>query len=351
MRDSIFYSSIRSLFVAFCAVVGIGLGIVFFSIIVGVLSTSTESNLKTVSTEEILPNAEGQREVLSKKAPIILQVDVDGIIGTEGLSAHSIKQQLIESREGDYKDDRVKGVLININTPGGTVVDADGIYRALKEYKELYKVPVYAFVDGLCASGGMYVASSADKIYATDVSIIGSVGVIAPTFMNFTKLMEKIGVEALTISAGKDKDALNPLRPWKPDEDKNYKELIEYYYQHFVNVVTSNRSGINKEKLIQDYGARVFNAESAQEHGFIDSGKSTLKEALKDLVKAANIEGNYQVIRLERKDWWSMLFADSKFTGLSTLLTGKITHQLQLTPDLDPALQNKFLYMYSPNLK
>lgn len=65
--------------------------------------------------------------------------------------------------------------LVYINTPGGTVVDADGIYRALLEYKTKYDVPIYAYIDGLCASGGMYVALAADKIFASDVSLIGSV--------------------------------------------------------------------------------------------------------------------------------------------------------------------------------
>lgn len=352
MRDSIFYSAIRSLFVAFCAVIGIGLGIVFFTILIGALSTKTDNQLTTVNEQEIMPNAEGKREVLTATSPILLQINIDGIIGTEGLSMGTIKQQLIESREGDFKGDRVKGVLVYIDSPGGTVTDADGIYRALKAYKEKYKVPVYAYVNGLCASGGMYIACAADKVYSNDTSLIGSIGVIMPTFMNFTKLLDKVGVETMTLSIGTDKDAMNPLRPWKAGEEKNFQDIIAYYYNHFVNIVTSNRSSVNKEKLVNDYGARVFTAPQAMENGFIDSSTSSIGETIKELAKEAKIEGDYQVIKLENKDWWTKLFSGKgSMSQALGLLSGKITHQVQLSSELDPCLQNKFLYLYSPGLK
>lgn len=350
MRDSIFNSAIRSLFVAFFAIIGVGLGFFALMILVGVLSeSSTENKLTTVNTQEIMPNGSGKREALAKDTPVILQINVDGIIGTEGLSTHTVKQQLIESREGDFKDDRVKGVLVYINTPGGTVIDADGIYRSLKEYKEKYKVPVYAFVDGLCASGGMYVASATDKIYASEVSLIGSVGVIAPSFLNFTKLLEKVGVDALTISAGKDKDALNPLRPWKSGEEKNYKDIIDYYYGQFVNIVSSNRTELNKEKLVKDYGARIFAAPEAKELGFIDNPHATIGDTIKELVKAAKIEDNYQVIKLEKKEWWNYLFSNESVSfSKMPFFSGKMEHHIHLIPGMEPSMQNQFLYLYRP---
>lgn len=350
MRDSIFYSAIRSLFTAFCAVLGIGLGILFFSILLGTLSNSSENQLSTVNEQEIMPNAEGKREVLASTTPVLLQINVDGIIGSEGLTMHTIKQQLIESREGDFKDDRVKGVLVYIDSPGGTVTDADGIYRSLKEYKEKYQVPIYAYVNGLCASGGMYVACAADKVYSNDTSLIGSIGVIIPTFMNFTKLLEKIGVDTKTLSIGTDKDAMNPLRPWKPGEEKNYEDIISYYYNHFIDIVSQNRSGVNKEKLVNDYGARIFTAPIALENGFIDNSNSTIGETIKELAKVAKIEDSYQVIKLEQKDWWTKLFS-SKSSGNHALglLSGQVTHKFSLA-EWDPAIGNQFLYLYHPGL-
>lgn len=347
MRDSILYSALRALIVSFCIVLGLCLGFIFLSMLLASMTTSSpDTKLTTVHTEEIMPNALGKRETVSSTSPVLLQINIDGIIGTEELSEKSIRQQLVESREGHFKDDRVKGILLYINTPGGTVTDADGIYRALKDYKEKYHVPIYAYVDGLCASGGMYVALAADKIYATDTSLIGSVGVIAPTFMNLTKLLEKIGVETLTISAGKDKDALNPLRPWKAGEDENYRQIINYYYDHFVNLVTTHRPEITKEKLIQDYGAHIFPAPDALKFGFIDHTNASLSDALHGLLNEIGItDDQYQVIRLENKGWWKTLFSSE--TNL--LFRGKIEHQLHISPEIDILAKNQYLYLYYPN--
>lgn len=346
MRDSIFYAAFRSLFTALFGVIGIGLGLILILLLIGSVSmsdTKIDSKLKTTNVEEILPNAEGKRQQLSKEAPVILQIDIDGIIGTEDLDRHTIRKQLVESREGSFKNNRVKAILLHINTPGGTVVDADGIYRALKEYKERYKVPVYAYVDGLCASGGLYVAAAADKIYASDVSLIGSVGVLAPTFANLSKMLEKIGIETLTLTAGKDKDAMNPFRPWKPGEEQNYQDLIDYYYRHFVNIMVNNRP-INKEELIKDYGAQVFTAPEAVNRGFIDVSDISLGETIKQINKEIGIDSDYyQVVKLKQKDWWSRLFSEN-----SLLRTGKIQHDVTFMPEMDLALRGQFLYLYRP---
>jgi protease IV len=346
MRDSILYSAIRALFVAFCVVIGLCLGFIFISVLLGsLIGTTTESRLTTVNTEEILPNAKGQRESLSNDAPVILQIDINGVIGMNDLDAPSIRQLLVESREGNLKDDRVKGVLLHINTPGGTANDADGIFRALLDYKKKYQVPIYAYVDGLCASGGIYVALAADKIYATNTSLIGSVGVIAPTFINVTKMLDKIGVEALTISAGKDKDSLNPLRPWQPGEGENYRQIIQFYYDEFVNLVTTYRPEISREMLIQDLGARVFPAPEARQFGFIDMTGASLADTLKHLLEKAGITtDHYQVVRLQSKGWWKSLFSNQ----FRLLKTGRIEHCLSFSPEIDLMLRNQYLYLYCP---
>ncbi len=269
MRESIVHASLRTFFVSLCWVIGIATGI-FLIMLLFSLAETTETTPSADFTADVAPNAEGERKILSKNAPVILKVNIDGTIGEMGLTQQKIEKLLIESREGNLKNDRVKAILLNINTPGGTVNDADGIYRALNNYKKRHNVPVYAFVDGMCASGGMYVASAADKIYATDVSLIGSVGVIAPSYYNLTDLLQKVGVQTLTISAGKGKDELNPLRPWKEGEDAQVKELINYYYGYFVDIVTKARPKLTKDKLVADYGASIFPAQKAQEYGYID---------------------------------------------------------------------------------
>jgi protease-4 len=347
MNDSILSSSLRSFLKAFFSVIGIALGfLIVILLFAALLSSSNETELESDFSAEILPNAEGVRKSVSKDAPVILQVDLVGLIGVESLTSDKIHSLLIESREGSLKNNRVKGVLLRIQTPGGTVIDADGIYHALMRYKKQYKVPIYAYVDGMCASGGMYAAVAADKIYASSASLVGSIGVIIPPLFNVTQLIDKIGVQSVTLSAGKGKDELNPFRAWKPNEAVHMQKVIDYYYEQFVQLVVQQRPQLDKQKLIEEYGAKVFPAEQAKEFGFIDESDLSYNETLKRLLKEIGIEDEYyQVIRLKSSTWLSSLL-----NSQSSLFTGKVMHQLQLTPDLEPALMNQFLYLYAPNL-
>lgn len=346
MRESILSSSLRSFFIALFGIAGLILGIILVMGFFGAISIGSDG-APVMSYEflpEIKPNADMKRIAEKSTAPVILQVNINGVIGLENLSQASVSQLLIESRERAFKDGRVKAILLNINSPGGTVNDADGIYRALKEYKVSYDVPVYAYVDGLCASGGYYIAAAADKIYASDVSVIGSVGVIMSSAMNFSKLMDKIGVEALTLYDGKGKDNLNPLRPWKKGEEDNIEQLIKYYYAMFVDIVTKNRSSLDKTKLIDQYGANVYPAEIAHQLGYIDGNGYNYSKVLSELAEAAGLDDEpYQVVSLESTHWLAQFFK-----GESTLLTGKVSHKIEFGAENAPELANKYLYLYRP---
>jgi protease IV len=347
MRESIFMSSLRTFFMAFFGIAGLIIGIILIVALVGGISGTSDgqADINYTYTPEIVPNAEGVRKELSSDAPVILKLTIEGVIGVDQLTRQAIESQLIESRERSFKNNRVKAVLLSIDSPGGTVTDADGIYRLIKAYKEKYKVPVYAFADGLCASGGMYIASAADKIYASDTTLVGSVGVIMPTVLNFSQLLEKVGVQTLTIYDGKGKDNLNPLRPWKEGEEDNIKAAISYYYTMFVDVVTSNRPKLDKTKLINDYGANIYPAAIAKEHGYIDESGVSENQALKELAKAIGIEDEYyQVIQFRNKSWSTLLFGHN----IHGLLSGKVTHQIELCPDMNTKLMNQYLYLYRP---
>lgn len=340
--QSIFSSSLRAFFVTLFGVVGFAFGFVLLLLIISLFSGTATTEPELIYTPTIVANAQGKRKVLSSSAPVILKINIDGIVGTESLNKETIERQLVESREGTLNDDRVKAVLLYVNSPGGSVFDADGIFRAIKTYKEQYKVPVYAYADGLCASGGLYIAAAADQIFASDISMIGSVGVITPPFLNLSQLIDKIGVQALTLYAGKDKDMLNPLRPWKPDESETMQDLINHYYQEFVNLIVTQRP-VDRDKLVNDYGAKVFNSKQAQEYGFINKSDGNLRETIKLLAQKIGIEDDYyQVVELH-KAWYSS-FLNSKWT----LFQGKIVHEIQLSSDLDPRLNNQLLYLYRP---
>ena len=158
--------------------------------------------------------------------------------------------------------------------------------------------------------------------------------------------MEKVGVESLTLTQGKDKDMLNPFRPWKVDESAPLRQITADLYNRFVDIVTQARPALSKEKLVNDYGAKVFIAGEAAEKGYIDNGSSSYSDALAQLVTAAGIKDmkNYQVFTISpRRSLASMLSSSCK-----TLLSGKLS---PLSYDPTPAWsRGKFLYIYQPSL-
>ncbi len=348
-RESIFSSSLRTFFISVAAVVGILAGFLLVGTFFGLLKTSTDSisEIDYKYTPVLLANANGVRKLEKNNAPVILKINISGIIGLENNDRQHIQRQLIESREQSFKDNRVKGLILAIDSPGGTVVDAEAIYRAVKSYKEKYNVPVYAYVDGLCASGGMYIACAADKIYASNSSLIGSVGVlITPPFFNISKLLSTIGVDALTLSAGKGKDEMDATRAWKPGEQDTLQAIIDYYYVQFVEIVSSNRPQLTKEKLMQDLGAKIFPSSTAQEHGYIDVTNATLNQTLTDLVKSLSIDDDYyQFVELSNNEWYTSIFSSQ-----NNLLKGEVKHTLQLPNYLNTGLSSQFLYLYRPEL-
>jgi ClpP class serine protease len=208
-------------------------------------------------------------------------------------------------------------------------------------YKERYHTPVVAYVEGLCASGGMYIASSADEIYSSPSGVIGSVGVITGPFFNVYDLMQKVGLQAKTITQGIDKDELNPTRPWKPDEGSTIGAITAFLYNRFVDVVTTGRPNINREKLVQEYGARVFNCVEAEKLGYIDHAMSSRDEALLSLLAKANIDPTqpYQVVTLSPKAPWVAELLSSQ----SPLFSGKIEHQFI---PFEASLRQQPCYLY-----
>lgn len=338
-RESIFVSAVRSFARTFFAVCGIFLAFFLISIFYSSLAPSQLVPDRTNMT--IAANADGVREVVSASAPAILQLNVRGVIGdARYIDSAMVNDILLDSRTGLLRNDRVKGILLCINTPGGAATDSDDIYRMLLKYKERYKVPVFAYVDGMCASGGMYIASAADQIYASPNSTVGSVGVVLGPFFNVSDAIARFGVQARTLTQGIDKDMMNPTRPFKEGEDASLKAVMAALYAHFVDIVTTARPKLDKAKLLNQYGAQVFDAIKAQELGYIDHANSSRDEALKALLAMAHIEEKhpYQVVEIEMKK--NLL---SEFMNRSPLIGGQVVHSIDLGL---PQIRERFAYLY-----
>lgn len=341
MRESVFTSLFRALFRAFGAIIGIFLAIIAGAVAINALSDNVDLPKKSELT--VAADANGKRKLLGHTAPVILRININGVIGVDNLTADKFTNMLYDSREDALANDRVKGIFLHINSPGGLATDSSDIYNLLKAYKQKFNVPIYVFVDGMCASGGMYIACAADKIFSTSDSIIGSVGVrLGPAF-NVYQAMDKLGISALTLTEGKNKDALNPFRPWKDGEDAAIRDVLAKSYDQFVNVVTTARPGISRSALVDNYGAQIYIAQDAEKYGYIDVSNSDYNSCLTALVEAAGIHKDieYQVLLIEPH--FSVVENFSK--SQSNLMKGRIEHTI---PGIQPEMSGKLLYLYTP---
>lgn len=165
-------------------------------------------------------------------------VEVSGII-FEGSEAEADK--VISALQAAANDAGTKGVIVKINSPGGSPVQAAYIYDEIRRLKSSRpEMPFYAVVSDICASGGYYIAAAADQIIVNESSIIGSIGVVMNGF-GFVDMMEKLGVERRLMTAGNKKGLLDPFSPQNESEKKHVQNLLNGIHQNFISAVKEGR--------------------------------------------------------------------------------------------------------------
>ena len=223
----------------------------------------------------------------------ILLIDIDGPISNRpkktlvGFQSETgMVDRIREILKKAENDKKIKGILLRINSPGGTVTSSDIIYHEIKSFKERCNVKVYVSVVDVAASGGYYIAMAGDSIMAHPTSLVGSIGVLALK-INLEGLMGKVGVEWEVVKSSEKKDFMSPFRPLTKEERTLFQETIDSYYNRFVDVVVLNRSRLDARavKILAD--GRVYNARQALEKHLVDS-----IGYLEDIVKLAKKELN-----------------------------------------------------------
>jgi protease-4 len=184
----------------------------------------------------------GKRDVSPGKHTAL--IEVNGVIApNSNASADNISAGLQEA----FKDKRTQGVILRINSPGGSPVQAGNINDEIRRLRSKYPdIPLYAVVEDICASGGYYIAVAADSIYVDKASIIGSVGVLMDGF-GFTGTMEKLGVERRLLSAGENKGFLDPFSPVLEPQKEHAQQMLDQIHQQFISVVRAGRGKRLKE--------------------------------------------------------------------------------------------------------
>jgi len=211
-------------------------------------------------------------------------VEIKGVIAP-GSDASADKVSL--ALQAAFKDKGTQGVVLRINSPGGSPVQAQSIFDEMRRLRAKHPgIPLYVVIEDLCASGGYYVAAAADKIYVSKGSIVGSIGVRMDGF-GVVGLMEKLGVESRMITAGKNKALLDPFQPVQEAHKQIVVELIDEIHNQFITAVREGR-GKRLKETPDMFSGLIWTGTKSVELGLAD-GVGGLDYVAREVIKAEDI--------------------------------------------------------------
>ena len=213
----------------------------------------------------VWPDDLGTATAAAKKHTAVVRVE--GLISS---SAEASAKNVIEALRKAFKDEKTVGVVVEINSPGGSPVQAGEIYDEIQKLRQQYpKMPVYAVANDMCASGGYYVAAAAQKIYVNKASIVGSIGVRMDSF-GFTDAIAKLGVERRAYTAGSNKDFLDPFKPENPAEVRHLQGMLDAIHQQFIAAVKQGRGERLKDNP-EVFSGLMWTGEQSVGLGLVDA--------------------------------------------------------------------------------
>lgn len=322
------------------------------------VSVSLQGRIRPL--EETVVSGEGKEKVLL--------ISIGGPIGMELPSPHLVRPsrrpgivaEIREQLERAADDERVKALVLRINSPGGETTASDILYHEVMEIKRKKNVRVVASIQTMGTSGAYYIALSGDKIVAHPTAVTGGIGVMSVRF-NVQRLLEKIGIEADVIRSGERKDFGFPFRSLSPGEREMLQGIINSNYERFVGLVAERRKGIGLEQVRKIADGRIFTSQEAKALGLID-GVGYLDEAIELVKKEAGLQearvvvyhrpGEYRNNIYSLGPDWSMEGMDL-WRGLQDadlLGRGPVSEGIPL-PDLYDLLPNagpSFFYLWMP---
>jgi protease-4 len=308
-------------------IIGIMLGI---TVIVFILRSDDlmEAGSLDRKWEETVVEGAGQNK--------IVQLYVDGVIAQSGgfssdFSSGSFISQLDQAKD----DDSVKAIVIRVNSPGGEVVASDEIHDKIVEVQKAGK-PVIISMGAMAASGGYYIAAPADRIFANEATLTGSLGVIF-SIPNYQEAADKLGYTQYTITSGKHKDIGSPMRPMTEEERDIFQSLVNESYMQFVEIIAKGRE-MSKEEVVKIADGRIYSGKQAHRLGLVDEFGS-LEDAT-DYIKEKEGLVNAKIVRYAQPFSFGSLFM-----GMQAKPSAKQMLQ-EMLPEI--SLQPRLLYMYQP---
>ena len=211
-------------------------------------------------------------------------VQLNGVIRDKGDAS---AEKVMDALQSAFEDKATVGVVLRINSPGGSPVQSGMIYDEIRRLRAKHpRIPLYAVVEDICASGGYYIASAADAIYVDKASIIGSIGVLMDGF-GFVGSMEKLGVERRLLTAGENKGFLDPFSPQQPKQLEFAKAMLGEVHQQFIDAVRKGR-GKRLKETPETFSGLMWTGAKGVSMGLAD-GFGTVDSVAREVIKAEDV--------------------------------------------------------------
>lgn len=278
----------------------------------------------------------------------IAKLSVDGAIASGGSSGLFTTESynhedFLKQIEAIEADERVSGILLEVNSPGGGVYESAEIANLLNEVRAERDLPMYVSMKNMAASGGYYISAQADKIFATEETVTGSIGVIM-SGLNYSGLLEKIGVEDTTVKSGALKDMGSATRPETEQDHAVLQAYIDNAYNRFVKVVSEGRNKSEDEvKKVAD--GRIYDGVQAKEAGLVDEiGYPT--DALAAMRKDLDLQDAELVEYSTSSTGFGNTWFGAKLAELQGLQASETSQILSLLESLGTAESPRAMYLY-----
>ncbi|MGG3572734.1 signal peptide peptidase SppA [Bacillus gobiensis] len=261
--------------------------------------------------------------------------DGGGLLDSSGYNHRGFLKKLDQAKE----DSSIKGILLRVNSPGGGVVESAELHKKLEEIKAETKKPIYVSMGTMAASGGYYISTSADKIFAAPDTMTGSLGVIMQG-TNYAELADRFGIKFDTVKSGEYKDIMSPSKEMTKGDREILQKIVNNAYEGFVDVIENGRN-LPEDQVKKIADGRIYDGRQAKdlnlvdELGYYEDAIAAMKKDNKNL-KGASIVG-YE----ENASWQSLLSMSA------SKVFGKEADFLNLTGLLSQGNSPRAMYLYS----
>ncbi|QQK81139.1 signal peptide peptidase SppA [Salicibibacter cibi] len=322
------------------AVVGVSL---MFNLFATIVSTDFDQAIEGAGLEEPF-----MEEVMEQGTDgRIVVIELDGVIQDMGeesplMSAGYNHQQILDMFDNAMEDPTVDGIVLDVDSPGGGLIESEEVHDKVVEAQEEYDKAVYSSMGGMAASGGYYVSAPADYIAAHPSTLTGSIGVVLSGGiggLNFSELLEDLGVEDNTITTGPYKDILSGTREMEDDEEEILQEMADEMLDEFVDVIVEGRE--MPEDTVRDLAdGRIYTGNQALDNGLID-GLGGLDDTIVTMEENLGLS-NPEVVRYQSQ----MGGFSSLFGGAMQQLTDDSNELSELITALQQENSPRLMYLY-----